>query len=154
MTFTFVEELNMNHYTPYQVVTNYINNRKITLTEREDASQACLKHLSTLARQILRALKTSEMQELDLCMFSAVIDIGMWSEKRNVGQPELYYSEYQNLLSGPKHHFSFHEGNFYAFLDKDNLQAIFSKAKLVNDPEALKHLEDLIITVPSILSLL
>ena len=58
-------------------------------------------------------------------------------------------------LENAVHLFNHHEGNFQAFLDLNNLRQIFpQKNKLLDDKKHLQKLSDLMITVPSIFTIL
>ena len=127
----FVEEIQENHYTPYQIVYSYINKIIITPEEKQSACQTAIIYLSNLSRRLTRSLKKSEIVMLSLTKFTAAIDVGLWSDSGDFQDPIFYYKDYENLINEPKLMFSYHESNFQQFLDLEFLSSIFpSKGKL------------------------
>ena len=76
----FVEEIQENHYTPYQIVYSYINKIIITLEEKQSARQIAIIYLSNLSRWFTSSLKKSKIMMLSLTKFTAGIDVWLWSD--------------------------------------------------------------------------
>ena len=64
-------------------MASFINKVKITIEQKEKATKKCIIHLSKLARKILRSLKKQEQIYIDLRVFNAIIDVGLWSDSGN-----------------------------------------------------------------------
>lgn len=130
----FIEEIQENHYTPYQIVYSYINKIIITPEQKQTAWENAIVYLSSLSRKLMRAMKKSEIMMLSITKFTAAIDVGLWSDTGDFKDPELFYKDYQNLINEPKLIFSYHESNINTFLDLEFLISVFpSKGKLLSN---------------------
>ena len=120
-----IEEISVNRYYAYQIVYSFINRTIITQEERNEACQLVLSHLSKLSRKIMRSMRRTEIKILSLSKFTALIDVGLWSDEEDFEDPSKYYRDYEDLFEDPKVYFSYHEPNIQKFLDIEFIRIAF-----------------------------
>ena len=125
ITSEYVNEISCHRYYAYQIVYSYINKSIITKDERKESVQMVLIHLSNISRKIMRSMRKTEIKILSLSKFTALIDVGIWSNDPDFMDPKKYYKDYENLFEEPKVYFSYHEPNFQKLLDIEFIQHAF-----------------------------